>query len=265
MKWLALALMLVAAQPAAPTPSKTEQCFLLFEDGVGEIRRNPSASCTTRMSPQSTFKIPHAVAALDSAVIEGADTVVKYNGAPVDQALWRRDHSLATAIRYSVVWYFQEIARRLGAERERAYLERFDYGNRDPSSGLTTFWLGGSLAISPEEELQFLRKLYGGDLPVSKRAVEQVRAMLVQPAGVVVNATGEHPFVGPWSPGTVVSAKTGAGTDRTGREIRWLVGQVQRGARRWFFVSNIIGPRGLPAMAAVDLAASSLREARVLP
>ena len=39
------------------------------------------------------------------------------------QPLWRQDHTLATAMRDSVVWYFQEIAKRLGPEREREYFD----------------------------------------------------------------------------------------------------------------------------------------------
>src|SRR6185312_7232822 len=107
---------------------------------------------------------------------------------------WRRDQTLATAMRYSVVWYFQHIATLLGPERERAYLERFDYGNEDSSSGLTTFWLDGSLRISPEEEERFLVRLYDGKLPVKAEAVRTLRQILTQPAGAVVNALGEHPF-----------------------------------------------------------------------
>ncbi|HEX7136345.1 MAG TPA: penicillin-binding transpeptidase domain-containing protein, partial [Vicinamibacterales bacterium] len=135
------------AVAASPTPApQTGACFILHEMGVGEIRRSPTMMCGVRVSPQSTFKIPHALAALDAGVVSGVDEKMAYDGRPVDQPLWRQDHTLATAMQYSVVWYFQEIAKRLGPAREREYLSRFDYGNRDSSSGLTSFWLGGSLA-----------------------------------------------------------------------------------------------------------------------
>ena len=44
-------------------------CFILNEIGVGQLRRNPASSCSVRVTPQSTFKIPHALAALDAGVI----------------------------------------------------------------------------------------------------------------------------------------------------------------------------------------------------
>jgi len=61
---------------------------------------------------------------------------------------------VASAMRNSVLWYFQRIARTGHGARARL-LKRFDYGNADPSSGWTTFWLGESLIISPDEQLRF--------------------------------------------------------------------------------------------------------------
>jgi beta-lactamase class D len=245
------------------TATTTGSCFLLYQIGAGEVRRNPAATCGTRVSPQSTFKIPHALAAVDAGVISEQESI-SYDGRPVDFDAWRRSHTLQTAMRYSVVWFFQEMARRLGPDRERAYLERFTYGNQDSSSGLTTFWLGGSLAISPEEQQRFLMKLYADQLPVGRAAADTVRRILVQPSGVVTNAFGEHPFAAPWPTGVVVSAKTGSGGVGDGRQVRWLVGHVRRGDRAWIFVSNVIGDARTPATAAVDLAERALVDERVL-
>jgi beta-lactamase class D len=259
---IAIGMSFALASPKAAPASGA--CFILHEIGIGEVRRSPSTTCGVRVSPQSTFKIPHALAALDAGVVSGVDEKIAYDGRPVDQPLWKQDHTLATAMRYSVVWYFQEIAKRLGPAREREYLSRFDYGNRDSSSGLTTFWLGGSLEVSAEEELRFLTRLFAGDLPVRKTALDSVREILRQPAGSVVNATGVHPFGGQWAEGTVLNAKTGSGTSGNGNSVRWLVGHVRRGTRSWIFVSNVIGNDQTPALAAVDQAERALEEAHVL-
>jgi beta-lactamase class D len=260
---LAASTIAVVALGARASESSARSCFLLHEIGVGELRRAPDSACAMRVSPQSTFKIPHALAALDAGVVDGPDTTFKYDGHAVDFPVWARDHSLATAMRYSVVWYFQQIAQRLGVMREREYLQKFRFGNADVSGGLTTFWLGRSLLVTPEEELRFLLRLYANDLPVSRRAMDTVRQILVQPAGRVVNATGEHPFDAPWPTGTVVTAKTGGGPDSSGDGVRWLVGYVQRGGRSWVFVTCIVG-RDVDPLAALDLAARALREEKVL-
>jgi beta-lactamase class D len=223
------------------------------------VRRAPDEGCSTRVSPASTFKIPHALAALDSGVLASPDVTFPYDGHPVSRDVWRRDHTLASAMRYSVVWYFQRVAAMLGPAREREYLAKLDYGNQDASSGLTTFWLGGSLRISPDEQEAFLIKLYESTLPVSDGAMRTVRDILVQPQGVVVNGDGEHPFDAPWPAGATVSAKTGRSDD-----VAWIVGHVQRQGRAWVFVSCVAGPTEGDPMGAVRLAETSLRTASVL-
>jgi len=248
---------------ALSSPS-TGSCFLLYEVGKGEVRRKPAAVCARRVAPQSTFKIPHALAGLDAGVLSGAEATFKYDGSTQPFESWRRDHTLASALRSSVVWYFQRLAERLGPDRERDYLRRFEYGNADPSSGLTTFWLGGSLEISPDEQMRFMRRLYGDELPIGATAMTTVRRLLVQPPGKVTNAAGEHAFAAPWPAGTVVSAKTGSGNTRDGQQVRWLVGQVARGSRSWIFVSSVVGGDDTPAAAAIDQAARALREEGVL-
>ena len=242
--------------------SAPRACFLLHELGVGPVVRAPFEGCAIRVTPASTFKIPHALAALDAGVLT-PDEVFRYDGSPWPHESYRRDQTLATAIRYSVVWYFQELARRLGPARELEYLAKLDYGNRDISGGLTSFWLYESLSISPDEEEKFLLRLYQDELPVAHAAEEVVRRALVQPVGMIVNATGAHPFAQPWPAGTVVSAKTGSGTQPNRPDVRWLVGHVRRGTRAWIFVSNVVG-EDLAPLAAVDLAARSLKRAGVL-
>jgi beta-lactamase class D len=259
-----IAVALLACAGAA-TSTSSQSCFLLYELGVGQIRRNPSDACRTRVTPASTFKVPHALAALDAGVIAGPDERMPY---VVGSAQWpesaRRDHTLSTAIRHSVLWYFQRIAERLGPAREAAYLKKFSFGNMDATSGLTTFWLAGSLRISPEEQQAFWLKFYQDRLPVTPRAMSLVKTMLIQPDGVVVNAAGEQPFGEPWPPDTKVSAKTGSATVGSSQAVRWLVGHVARGTRAFVFVSCVIGGTDLQANAAIDLAARSLREAGVL-
>ena len=266
----AVAIFICAGAITAPSQSppssvaRSGSCFLLLDTTSGQLTRDPGDICTTRLPPASTFKIPHALAALDSGVIKGTDEVIAYDGAPRDYEAWRRDHTLASAMRFSVLWYFQEIARRLGMGREEFYLRRLRYGNADPSSGLTTFWLGGSLRISPEEQLTFVRRLYYAELPVRESAMRMVREILVQPPGVVVNAMGEHPFDAPWPPNTLVSAKTGSASFDGTRAVRWIVGHVRRETRAWIFVSCVVGGGEVDPMAAIDLAARSLRKYGVL-
>jgi beta-lactamase class D len=246
---------------AAPSGQTVESCFLLYDEQTGATTREPSAACSTRATPASTFKIPHALAALDARAIASAYESFRYDGSTAPFERWRRDHDLSSAMRDSVVWYFQRIAERMGIDKERAYLKTFDYGNQDASGPLTWFWLGSSLQISPEEQLTFLRRFFGGQLPVRDDAMRAVRQILVQPAGRVVNAAGEHAMADPWPSGTTVYAKTGRAADRD-RPVAWLVGRVERGSQSWLFVSCVLGSDD--PLVAVKLAGERLAQLKVL-
>lgn len=239
-------------------------CFILVELGKGEIQRSPNQVCSMPLSPASTFKIPHALAALEAGVISGPDELIRFNG----QGNWpessRRDHTLASAIQHSVVWYFQSVAERMGAAREQHYLDLFNFGNRDMRSGLTSFWLGGSLKISPEQQLAFYLKLFKNELPASNANIKALQQMMLQPQDKVVNAFGAHPFNAPWPADAQVRAKTGSTTDESGKDVRWLVGHVTRAGKQYVFVSCVVGSSELNARAAIQLAANGLRKAGVL-
>ncbi|HJS72641.1 MAG TPA: penicillin-binding transpeptidase domain-containing protein, partial [Vicinamibacteria bacterium] len=133
---MALWLILVAAT-MAQVPAEPQSCFLLYDEQGGGTTRQPTEACSTRVTPASTFKIPHALAALDAKVLTGVHEVIAYDGHEVSFERWKQDHDLASAMRDSVVWYFQRIAERLGIERERTYLKAFEYGNQDASGPLT--------------------------------------------------------------------------------------------------------------------------------
>lgn len=274
-RWLSLVALCAALLPpvaiaqveAAKNPqqnSATGACFILYEVGVGERKRDPANTCRTRVTPVSTFKIPHALIALDAGAITGPGEVMNYTGGDNAPVSARRSHTLGTALQSSVVWYFQKVATRVGADREAAYLRKFNYGNQDSRSGLTTFWLGGSLQITPEEQLAFLQDFFEGRLPVKAEAVSQVQTLLLQPPGTVVNSVGRHAFNAPWPLGTTVQAKTGGGKDADGRAVRWLVGRVVTQGKTYYFVSCVIGSSDVAANAGIDLAAKGLRDAGVL-
>jgi beta-lactamase class D len=114
---------------------------------------------------------------------------------------WKKDHTLRSAMKYSVVWYYRELAIRIGEERMKNYLAKFEYGNQDISGGLASkrmfeaFWLNNSLKISADEQIEFLRKFYDEKLSVSKHSTEIVKQILVQ------EETAEYKL----------SAKTGGG------------------------------------------------------
>ena len=237
--WSAGAVLLGAAapQPAGGAESLEQALagldatFVAWDAATGETVRYDPERAAVEVSPCSTFKIPNALIALETGVASGPDHVRAFDaerhprGQHDDDRRWAevaRDHDLASAIRHSVVWYFQEVAVEIGEERMAAALARFEYGNRDLSSGIDRFWLAASLRISADEQVAFLRRLISGKL-ASAEATARLRDMLAQ------DHEGDHDLF----------AKTGMGWTPEGRALGWWVGWVERPAGPVVFAFRI--------------------------
>jgi beta-lactamase class D len=205
--------------------SPDHACFVLFDASSGETRvRNPAQS-DRRFPPASTFKIPNSLIGLDTGVIPDPDHIIAWDGTIHERQASNHNHSLLSAFHYSIVWYYQELARRVGEQRMSTALRSFDYGNADISSGLTTFWLRGSLRISANEQLAFLRKLQAGTLPASPRAIALTKDILILAQ----------------SPTFTLRGKTGTYSgpvDGTHADLGWFVGWLERDGRLLFFAAN---------------------------
>lgn len=180
-----------------------------------------------RLLPASTFKVPHALFALDAGVIRDEFEVFRWDGVKRDIESWNGDQDLRSSMRNSVVWVYQRIARDIGEERERRYLENIDYGNADPSGGIDRFWLEGGLAISAVEQVRFLQRLYRNELPFRVEHQRLVKDVMIVEAGR------------DW----ILRAKTGWQARRD-PQVGWWVGWVERPAGPVFFALNISMPNG---------------------
>ena len=220
--------------------------------------------CTVRLSPASTYKIPHALIALETGAAT-LDGVEKWDGTPYQrQAKWNRDHTVISALRPSVLWLFQRIAPRVGAERAAAWLDRFDYGNENAGGPITLYWVDGSLAISPIEQVNFLRRFYQGALPVQRRYVDRVREGLEQQPGTVENSLAVHKLDGGWA-NTRLNSKTGATTTPQYR-VSWLVGLITARGNDYVFASAVWRPDGqVEILEAARRAARAFVEEGIIP
>jgi beta-lactamase class D len=186
------------------------------------------ARAGTRFVPASTFKVPHALFALDAGLVRDEFQVLRWDGVERDIATWNRDQDLRSSMRDSTVWVYQGFARTLGEARERDYLQRIGYGNADPSGGIERFWLDGPLRISAVEQVAFLRRLYCNELPFAVEHQRLVKDIMIVEAGR------------DW----ILRAKTGwAG--RTDPQVGWWVGWVERRDGAVFFALNIDMPAGV--------------------
>lgn len=212
----------------------TEGAFVLYDSRNNRYVRHNEARCRRRFTPASTFKIPNSLIGLETGIIRDADFLIAWNrqrypneGRPNIEPFihWWQDHTLRSAMRYSVVWYYREIARQVGARRMQRYVMQFRYGNRNISGGIEQFWRNSSLRISADEQVDFLRRFYTEQLSVSRRSTEIVKDIILIEQTAVYRLSG----------------KTGAAPTANGGTLAWFVGYLEREGNVYFFALNMDG------------------------
>ena len=259
-----LSTVLLAIVPAIVQRQPVHSCVVVLENDASQRWAGSGAECATRLSPASTYKIPHALVGLETGVVT-IMTEEKWDGVPrSQQPQWNVDHTVLSAMRPSVLWFFQRMAPKIGAARARQWLQRFNYGNADTSGSITEYWVNGRLRISPDEQLAFLKQFYDATLPVSRRHLDNLREAMEQDAGTVENARGIYKLDAPWRPGITLNAKTGASSIAGAESVSWLVGQLTVDGRPLVFASAVWSDGGVDPLDATRLAIKTFVDRKVL-
>ena len=218
----------------AVSTSMAADCTLILDATTKKIVVNKGA-CTVRHSPASTFKIPLAVMGFDSGLLTDEHTpsipykpeyvaVLENHKHETDPTYWEKE---------SVVWYSQELTKKLGMRKFRNYVAQFSYGNQNllgdkgKNNGLTHAWLGSSLQISPFEQTLFLQKLLNKKLKVSDHAHAMTYAVI--PTFSLDNGWTVHGKTGS------ASYKTKTGTQPFG----WFIGWVDKDDKHYVFARYV--------------------------
>lgn len=171
-------------------------------------------------APQSTFKVPNSLIGLQVGAVENEYDIKYWDGVEREIPVWNQDHALGSAMRNSVVWYYQAMARDIGEARMKEWVQKISYGNQDISGGIDQFWLSSSMKISPLEQADFMEKLDKEELPFDKDVMKTVKRMMIQEEGDNYTLYG----------------KTGQGSG-----IGWYVGFIKTQGDEYVFVTNIEG------------------------
>ncbi|MEM6573641.1 MAG: class D beta-lactamase [Pseudomonadota bacterium] len=229
---LAVALLLPVAKPAASLEEdaftqavarvlakhETSGSFTVYDEQQQLFLRSDPAKSRTPEIPASTFKIPNSLIALQTGVITAPDEVIPWDGVERQIKSWNQDQTLASAVRYSTVWVFQGVARAVGRPAMQRFLDQLGYGNGQIGEVIDRFWLDGSLKITPQQQIEFLRRLYHHQLPFEKRHMTAVQDMIVRKQ----------------EDGYRLSGKTGWAI-QSDPDRGWFVGYLERQRQVWFF------------------------------
>jgi beta-lactamase class D len=214
----------------------SDKCFLLQENN--KILKE-EGNCSKRYGPQSSFKIALSLMGYDAGILEdathpnwpfkeGYDLFINVCKGAHNPHAWMRD---------SCVWYSRVLTQKLGMEKFKNYVTKFNYGNMDVSgdrgknNGLTNSWISSSLEISPSEQAEFLQKLIDKKFPVSEKAIEMTKKILFRE-----ELPGGWMMYGKTGNGNVLNSDRSANPDL---QQGWFVGWIEKNDRKIIFVSHL--------------------------
>lgn len=197
-------------------------CFVLFNSKNQTYQYINEARCDSSYLPASTFKIINSLISLETNAVSGIYETIKWDGKTRFLKEWNKDHNLSSGIKYSVVWFYQELARRVGRENMQMWVDSVNYGNRKLGKDIDKFWLEGDIRISAKQQIDFLLKLINNELPFTIENQELVKQIML------TDSTKNYQ----------VHSKTGWAM-RAKKQIGWLVGYVVANDNTWIFACNI--------------------------
>jgi len=225
-------------------------CFGMFDNGQGHFTiYNLHRYRDSSYLPAGTFDILQSLIGVQTGVVKD-DSALIVNGvalkidhtAPLSGQMLPDSSkcsspliTLTDAFRHSCPFAFQNLARRIGKDTLKKWIDSLGYGNKDISSDV--FWMDNHLTITSDEQLGLVKKLYFDQLPFFPRSQKLVREMMLM--------EGNSNYQ--------LSYKTGTGTRKDGHAFTWYIGWIEENKNPYFFVLNLDA-----AGASTDLEAKGL-------
>lgn len=206
--------------------AKVDGCFSMVNNQTGAVTVYNMKLDTQRFLPASTFKIINSLIGLETGRITDEKMVIKWDGIKRWNPDWNKDLTMTEAFKVSAVNYYQEVARRIGRDTMKQWIDTLHYGNMNISGPIDSFWLNNTLKISPDEQLGLVKKLYFDKLPFQKRTQQIVRDVMLQGNNTLYK----------------LSYKTGWDFDEMQNAIGWITGWIEENRHVYFFVTLVKSP-----------------------
>ena len=201
-----------------------EGTFVVLDESTNTYFIHNRALADSGYLPASTFKVPHALIALEEGIVKDTSDIIPWDGKKRQFDVWNRDQTLRSSLQYSSVWVYIAFADQIDIKKYKTYLSDFQYGNENPAGPSNRFWLEGDFAISARQQVGFLQRFYHYELPVSPENIEKIKPL------IVVEKTKSY----------TLSGKTGGTTINKNQHIMWLVGYVERDNKVYYYALNYV-------------------------
>ncbi len=213
---------------------KVAGVVVVYDPQKNTYYTNSRERADTEYLPASTYKIFNSLVALETGVVADEEEMIEWDDVVRFLDTWNQDQNLRSAIKYSAVWFYQDLARRIGEERMQQYIDAADYGNGDISGGIDQFWLNGGTRITPNQQVGLLVRLRNSDLTFSERTMSIVRDIMILDESYSAS-------------GFVLRGKTGW-ADSPVPGVGWFVGYIEKGEEVYYLATEIdmLGDEGIP-------------------
>lgn len=219
-------------------------CFVLYNSQRNSYSIYNTDNSTTRVSPDSTYKLYSALAGLENSVITPDNTLQLWSGKQYNNAFWNSNQTLESAMRNSVNWYFNNIDEKVGYQKLQDFFEYISYGNTDLSGGISAYWLESSLLISPLEQVQLLSNLWNNNWEFDEQNVQSIKD------SIYISKSQAKTLYG----------KTGTGNVDEKYINGWFIGVVESNDNTFVFATNIKGNDNCDGQTAANITLNILSQ-----
>lgn len=220
--------------------SQVDGCFSFLDNQMGSITVYNMELDTERLSVGTSFKILNSLIGIQTGKISNENTVLNRDSTQ------NKTLTFKEAFQNSSTLFFQDLARQIGKDNMRFWIDSLHYGNKIISGPVDSFWLNPNLKISPDEQLGLVSKLYFEQLPFQKYAQQMVQDQMMQEDNTLYQ----------------LSYATGTGVDEKDNSFGWVLGWIVENRHVYFFVTYIRSPKkGIDMKAvAIHISKSILKE-----
>lgn len=191
--------------------NKVQGTFGMFDNSRGTFTIYDMERFKAPYSPGSTFNIFNSLVALHIGRIADEKGLIKQ-----DSSI-----SLNDAFNNSSTPHFMSLARMIGKDTMKRWIDSLKYGNMRIGNAVDSFWMNDTIRISADEQLGFIKRMYFKQLPIRSSVQESVKKMMI------VENNSQYQL-----------AYNIAFTQSNGKPIVWVLGWIEENRHLYPFVLN---------------------------
>jgi len=171
-------------------------------------------------SPAETFNIFNTLVGMHIGRIADENALISAK----DTAGSEKSLTITEAFKASSTAHFRALARSIGKDTMKAWVDSVKYGNKMIGNAVDSFWTNGKITITPDEQLGMMKRLYFKQLPFRASVQEAMKKMMVVENNSQYQLAYQFGF-----------------TQQQGKKVTWVVGWMEENMHVYPFVINFEG------------------------